>query len=304
MGSSIFHYIQRLTVIVLLLCTFPVLGATVGLLVEEKNPQVKRFHADLIKSRPQDQIKLYTLKKLPKDLATTNNTTWLAMGTKPLAVLLGRMTNNKNQPRILGLFVRPEAREKLSKLYPNKSFSLLDNTPPLSRQLALIKVLDPTVSSVAVLHSKSSKIEFEAINAQAKEIGIQLNYAVIDNPLNWGRDSLNVLKNTDLVLGVNDMAIYNATTIRSILMRLYRASRPLIGPDKGYVKAGAVASTYSGVNETIKALAELLAHDKKWPAKIINPYFSVTVNNQVARSLNINITDTELLSLQVKEALK
>jgi len=66
-----------------------------------------------------------------------------------------------------------------------------------------------------------------------------------------------------------------------------------VGPDKGYVRAGAVASTYSGVQETLKAITGLLKSDATWPEVISNPYFNVSINAQVARSLNIVVGDAK-----------
>ena len=303
MGSSIIHCIKRTVMYALLLCSFDVFGATVGLLVEDNNQQVQRFKSELGKIRSQDTFKLYTLKSLPQDINSAEVDSWLAMGAKSLAVLLGR-TKKESSKQILGLFIRGDARKKLKKLYPNKSFSLLDNTPPLTRQLALIKVLSPHIKSVAILHTKEAPVNLEELNALAKKLGLTVKIALINDPLNWGRSSLKVLKETDVVLGISDSAIYNATTIRSILMRLYRASRPLVGPDKGYVRAGAVASTYSGVKETILTVAELLDSTQPLPSIIHNSNFNVVVNTQVARSLNINVTDVEQLSQQVREVLK
>ena len=296
MGSSISHCFSRIALVALLLCSFETMGATVGLLVEDNNQQVQRFQIAIKQARPQDSFKLYTYKSLPKDLSTVAIDSWLAMGAKSLAVLLGR-SDVKHGKRILGLFIRSDAKAKLKNLYPNKSFSLLDNTPPLTRQLALIKVLSPQIKSV------EAPVNLSEINKLASKLGLTVKTALISDPLNWSRTSLKVLKETDIVLGINDTAIYNATTIRSILMRLYRASRPLIGP-KGYVRAGAVASTYSGVKETIQSVSELLGSADVWPTIIYNSNFNVVVNTQVARSLNINVTDVEQLSQQVREVLK
>jgi len=305
MGSSVLHGIKLMGILALLLCSSISLGATVGLLVEDNNLQVKQFQLQLSKLRPSDQFQLFTLQKLPKKNPSKEIKTWIAMGAKSLAVLLGRIDNtNTAQPaKILGLFVRPEAISKLTKLYPDSNFSLLDNTPPIARQLALIKVISAQLKTIAVLHSKQHPFDAVATAAVAQKMGLTLITSELSDPLNWERESLRALKDADVILGMNDTAIYNATTIRSILMRLYRASRPLIGPDKGYVRAGAVASTYSGVTETIKAVAELLDANKVWPNIIPNPHFNVVINAQVARSLNINVTDPELLSLKVREAL-
>lgn len=305
MGSSVLRCMKLASVLTLLLCSFNSIGATVGLLAEDNNLQIKRFLSNLKSARPSDQFKLYTLQTLPNTLTSTDPKVWLAMGAKPLGFLLGRLDGkaSRDSRKILGLFIRPEAKKKLEELYPHSQFTLLNNTPPISRQLALIKVLSPQLKTVAILQSEKNRKDLSIAQLKANKLGLTLIEAKLDDPLDWNRESLKVLKDADVVLGITDSALYNATTIRSILMRLYRSSRPLIGPDKGYVKAGAVASTYSGVLETIQAVTELLEENALWPKVIQNNYFSVAVNAQVARSLNINVIDEKLLSKQVKEAI-
>lgn len=276
------------------------IGATVGLVVESKSAQVTSFYKQLQSLSPDLDIQLYTTDSLPDSKSTKKVRTWMAMGPKALAVLLGR-SNGHN--RVLGLFVKEQAKSKLVKLYPNKKFSILENTPSLDRQLALIKVLHPQAKHVAVFHSAQYKEVPSSLVKMAKALKIKLNVSELKDPLNWDRASLKELKDSDLVLGLNDSAIYNATTIRSILMRLYRAGRPLVGPDKGYVRAGAVASTYSGVKETLKAISVLLKDDQPWPEVIYNPYFDVSINTQVARSLNISVGAPDDIREKVQEYL-
>ena len=295
MGSSIYTLV-RIGLLALLCMPSIAVGVTVGLVVESQSQQAVSFHAQLKKLSPDHTIALYSIDNLPK-AEDKGIHTWMAMGPKALAVLLGR-TNGSD--RILGLFVKEKAKTKLKKLYPNKQFSILENRPTLDRQMALIKVLNPQAKKVAIYHSTQYPELPKSLKAMAKALNLSLEISELKDPLNWDRNALKALKDADLVLGLDDGAIYNATTIRSILMRLYRASRPLIGPDKGYVRAGAVASTFSGVKETLKAIVDLLGQQGEWPAVIYNPYFSVSINTQVARSLNITVGNPE----QVKEEVK
>jgi hypothetical protein len=306
MESSIIQHIKYTFILVLILISCQSIGSTVGLLVEDNNKQAMQFQAALDQLNPSSTFQLYTIDQLPKDLSSNSTKTWIALGAKPLAVVLGRIksSTNANKARILGLFVRSEAKVKLENLYPNTQFSLLDNSPKLEHQLALIKLLSPQIKSIAVLHSKNSDNNLLEITELAKKFDLKVNTAFIYDPLNWDMASLKAVKDSDAVLGLNDSAIYNATTIRSILMRLYRASRPLIGPDKGYVRAGAVASSYSGVKETLQSVTQLLSTNEPWPEIIHNQNFNVAVNTQVARSLNINIADPDSLANKVRELVK
>lgn len=299
MGRSIITFL-KIGLLALLCAPALANGLTVGLVVESKSQQAISFHSQLKKISPKQSINLYSLEDISGKGGPADVNTWLAMGPKALAVVLGRTHDDQ---RILGLFVREKAKAKLEKLYPTKKFSILENTPTLDRQLALIKVLNPQAKKIAVYHSVQYPELPKSLLSMAKALNFSIHTSELRDPLNWDRNALKTLKDADLVLGLDDGAIYNATTIRSILMRLYRASRPLIGPDKGYVRAGAVASTFSGVKETLKVVGDLLNTSGAWPSVIYNPYFNVSINTQVARSLNITVGNPEQVKEKVKEYL-
>lgn len=283
---------------VLILCPAFTWGATVGLLVDSKSDQAISFQVHLKKLSPEHDISLITPDMLTGD---TSVDAWFTIGPKVLAKLLEQP---KYQQPILSLFITQSSAQKLRSSNPTRHFSTLDNTPTLDRQLALIKVLNPQVKQVAVFYSAQGKEHIAKLTSLAEQLNLKLIASELADPLNWKREALKTLKDSDLVLGLKDSAIYNATNIRSILMRLYRAGRPLIGPDKGYVRAGAVASTYSGMPETLKVCTDLLKDIKKWPQTIRNPYFNVSINAQVARSLNIVVQDSDQVAKAVKGLLK
>jgi ABC-type uncharacterized transport system substrate-binding protein len=295
-SSKFSRYLLRVLV-TLMLCPVSSWGATVGLLVDTRTDQARSFYQHLTPLIPQHTLTLYSADQLSEKLTVDQ---WLTIGPKALSALL--LMPNYKQP-ILSLFITSSATKKLKASFPDRAFSVLDNTPTLTRQLSLIKVLTPHTKRVAVFYSAQAKGQLKELQTQADALGLQLLTTELSDPLNWQRDALKSLKDADLVLALNDSAIYNATNIRSILMRLYRAGRPLIGPDKGYVRAGAVASTYSGVQETLKAIAGLLSSQEPWPELIANPYFKVSINSQVARSLNIVVEDAKKVATSIEGTL-
>ncbi len=297
MGSSGYLHLIKGLLLVLILCPLYSWGATVGLLVDKKSDQALSFQKHLKKHSPDHNILIVTPEQLSEKVQVD---AWFTIGPKVLGRLLGDDTYK--QP-VLSLFIGVGSSEKLRSLHPQRHFSVLDNTPTLDRQLALIKVLNPHAKQVAVFHSSQGKRQVKGLHKLAQSLNLKLLTSELADPLNWKRDALKTLKDSDLVLAVKDNAIYNATNIRSILMRLYRAGRPLIGPDKGYVRAGAVASTYSGMPETLKICTDLLKDIGKWPEVIHNPYFNVSINAQVARSLNIVVQDSEQVAKAVRELL-
>ncbi|EAT11768.1 hypothetical protein HF888_06015 [Bermanella marisrubri] len=281
-SSVISKVVGRLLLVLALVGSTTYAYASVTLVVDGQSEQVVQFHQRLNSIVSEHSIRLYDIQNkaapFPQD-----SQRWIAMGVSAMVKLLDKVSDDAP---VLGLFVKADAYKKLSDMYPNKQISLLSNRAPLTRQLALIKQLSPGFSHVGLFYSPQSQQDFSPLKNFAKQLNVRLSLTPLPDPLNWDREALITLKEVDAVLGVDDSAIYNATNIRSILMRLYRAGKPLIGPDKGYVRAGAVASTYSGVKETLEAVKHLLKK-AKWENVEINPYFTVATNEQVARSLNI-----------------
>ncbi|HUP82311.1 MAG TPA: hypothetical protein VM260_27405, partial [Pirellula sp.] len=81
-----------------------------------------------------------------------------------------------------------------------------------------------------------------------------------------------------------------------------RSNRALIGFSDSMVKAGALATTYSSTEDIVAQLNEMLVEfdaSGRLPDAQFPKYFSVIVNDSVARSLNIPV-DEETRSLSKK----
>lgn len=297
MGRSV-QAIKITTIWLCMLFSLTSWGATVGLLVDNQSEQILTFQKQLQHLTPNDQIRLISTSQL-KDIAKADIHRWVTLGPKALSELLPAL--NQAKTPILALFLSDSVRVQLSGKH-QKRFSTLDNSPAIKRQLALIRIIAPQARNVGVFYSSQFSVNKKKVGLLADQFGLALRWAELKDPLDWDRQALDVLNDVDLVLGVSDDALYNTTTIRSILMRLYRSGIALIGPDKGYVRAGAVASVYSGVPEILKASADWMSGKLKDSELIANPYFDVNVNDQVARSLNIVVNDEASLVNKIMEA--
>lgn len=175
--------------------------------------------------------------------------------------------------------------------------SAVFSEPPLQRQLDLTRLLFPG-ARVAMMVSD------EVPTWVADEIS-QLQGDDFEVFSNKPEESLNrtlnaALARNDVLLGTLDKGVYNPSTIKNILITAYRQNIPLIGPHQAYIRAGAIATTYSSLADTVKRLVELIEADLL-PPPGYNPYFSVTVNEQVARSLDILLpSDTAELTSQLR----
>jgi putative tryptophan/tyrosine transport system substrate-binding protein len=114
-----------------------------------------------------------------------------------------------------------------------------------------------------------------------------------------------VLNESDVLFVLPDVEIYNAGTIRNILLTSYRKHVPLIGISQAYVKAGALCAIYSTPEQIAAQAAEavrLFSESGKLPPSQYPKEFEVSVNVQVARSLDLPIKDAETLRNEVRRA--
>lgn len=80
------------------------------------------------------------------------------------------------------------------------------------------------------------------------------------------------------------------------MITAYRYQDPMIGFSQAYVKAGALAAVYTTPEQTGKQVGEIAMRALGGKVVLLSPpkypkHFSVSVNYQVARSLDISIGD-------------
>lgn len=95
-----------------------------------------------------------------------------------------------------------------------------------------------------------------------------------------------------VLLAVPDSAVYTEENIRSILLSTYRHNQAVIGFSADMVKAGALASTYSDIEQINAHVADVVG-DYLATGELAAPqfprYFSTIVNEGVARSLDVSV---------------
>jgi hypothetical protein len=99
---------------------------------------------------------------------------------------------------------------------------------------------------------------------------------------------------TDVLLALPDSAVYNTENFRNILLSTYRHKQGVIGFSADMVKAGALATTYSEVEDINAQVAEIVASyvaGGELPAPQFPRYFHTIVNEGVARSLDVEVPD-------------
>ena len=106
---------------------------------------------------------------------------------------------------------------------------------------------------------------------------------------------LGQIAQTDVLLALPDSAVYNTENFRNILLSTYRHKQGVIGFSADMDKAGALATTYSEVEDINAQVAEIVASyvaGGELPAPQFPRYFHTIVNEGVARSLDVEVPDT------------
>lgn len=186
-----------------------------------------------------------------------------------------------NIPVVASYLSKAEHRQ-----YRSYITSAIYSEAPLQRQLALAEAIFGENEIFGALVAKDASALVSADNLRVYPIAEyeSLNHALVE-----------LLGSSKALIGVYDPELYSAENIKSILITSYRHNRPLIGPTQAYLKAGALASTYSTPEDVVRRLSEVvtegLGEQGVFPASDYNPYFSVGFNRQVGRSLNLLLPD-------------
>lgn len=107
-------------------------------------------------------------------------------------------------------------------------------------------------------------------------------------------DMLARVKRSEVLLALPDSAVYNPENIRNILLSTYRRKQGVIGFSSDMVKVGALASTYSeieDINAQVAEMAASFAASGVLPPPQFPRYFQTAINEGVARSLDIAVSD-------------
>jgi hypothetical protein len=106
---------------------------------------------------------------------------------------------------------------------------------------------------------------------------------------------LNQVAPSEVLLALPDSDVWNPENIRNILLSAYRRKQGVIGFSADMVKAGALGTTYSDIEDINAQVAELASQfvaKGELPAPSFPRYFRTIVNEGVARSLDLVVDDS------------
>jgi hypothetical protein len=266
----------------------------------EDGAGVQAFVQALAQRRPDDHVTFTPLKDLPAPSQLPASTRLILLD---LPGLDWRLQDAQGPPTLVLRISRLQARQRLGNTHPAR-ISLLWSDPPLERQLKLIASILPQDRRIGVLYGIDSEFMLQELRQYAAPMGLEIVPQRWDN-INDSRPLLNLFKNSDVLLGLDDPQLYNPKTVKNLLLSSYAQQLPLVGPNAGFVKAGSLASTYSDQADWLDVLDRLLNHPPaSWPRTLYPEHFKVVGNPQVARSLGIEQVDEVAVAAGLAEGEK
>lgn len=274
----------------LLLCLWPLgpLSASEIVLVgAEDQPGIRSFVAALESRRPHDHVHFQSTADLPRPGLLKSDLRLILLDN---AALEWRLGENTGPPALAMRVSRVQAAQRLGKSLP-AFLTLLWSDPPLGRQLRLARYLLPQAQRIGVLYGEHSGFLLEELRLAARPLGLEIVAQDWPDPRD-SRPLQHLLANSDVLLGLDDPDLYNSKTAKNLLLSSYGRQMALIGPNAGFVRAGALASTFSDQDDWLAVLEQLLDQPPaRWPRSLYPARYGVSGNQQVARALGLEPID-------------
>lgn len=161
---------------------------------------------------------------------------------------------------------------------------------PFERQALLIRLAFPEARRVGVLLSTGQRGLIDDLEAGLRTQKLALSYELVSEDQRLALPLESVLTEADVLLAVPDPQVLNASTAQSLLLTSYRYRDPVVGYSRSLTRAGALLSLHSSPAQIGRQAAAwvsnaLNAPAVRLPVPAYPAYFSVSVNEQVARSL-------------------
>lgn len=236
----------------------------------------------------------------PKGLVVT-------LGAKALRDAAQRATQSPawaQVPVLAALLPQSAWRSGLAGLPRGSSAIWLDQ--PVDRYVELIRQALPQRRRLGVLLGPTSSSLEPALDRATAARGLTAAKASVDAPATDLFPALQgVLQGSDVLLALPDPALYNAESLQNILIATYRQRVPMLSYTAAHARAGATLALHTPLEEVASQLVRAL---RQFSAQGVLPApegpqgFSVVVNEQVARSLSLDLRSPAELQAAVRRA--
>jgi len=276
-----------------LLALAPGLSAAREILVATPNtnsPLIVEFTTALRAALPRDAVKV-SQSEAPD---TTGADVIITLGSEKLSWRLALPLQTPSIATYVNRAALPDTP------LPSYQSIVLANPKP-ERQLRLAGLLLPRVRKAGLLYSENQPaLKTDWIQALANT-ALEGETVAVPTSKDLIRALQQLLADTDVLIGVDDPAIYNADNLKTILLTSYSRNKVLIGPSAPFIEAGSLSTTYSSPQDMARSVALLLQRESLPSGTSYPAYFSVLSNAQVARSLGLPVPDDAELASELSK---
>ncbi|AQZ95958.1 hypothetical protein ACFSB1_06065 [Halopseudomonas phragmitis] len=276
-------------VLLILLGSTSALASDIAVVLPVHTELTREFVQSLKQQRPTDRITTHLLDEQP---APESADFIITLGQRALE---WRLLQDLETPT-LASYITLDGLTRLGRPVLPSSLQLLLASAKPDRQLHLAKLLIPRLSSSGLLYSETQQWQLFDWEQAARRHNLQINSALVEDSAHLPRRLIDLLADSDVLIGLDDPSIYNADQVKTILLTSYARNKVLIGPSAPFIGAGSLSTTYSTPTDMARSLAQLM--DMPWVAGRISypSHFSVLSNPQVARSLGLTLPEDKQLA--------
>lgn len=198
----------------------------------------------------------------------------------------------------------------LSALIPREGFNAIWKHPsawvsaayldqPFERYLDLIRRALPRASKVGVLLGPQSVGMRAALVKAASDRGLLLVTGTVMRPDTMYASLRAVLAESEVLLVLPDSTVAAPSGVQNMLITAYRQRVPVVTYSPALVKAGATLGLYASPAQVGRQVANMLKapiQTSNWPAPRTADGYTVAVNEQVARSLGLDVPEVSALT--------
>lgn len=223
-------------------------------------------------------------------LPRQGNTRYIAVGASALQALVARDIEDPIFALLVPRLAYKEILEAAGKSRAHNITAIYAEASP-EAQMQLAQKLFKRETRIAVLYSAKTAYLISSLRQAASNANLRVDFIQVDEGINR---ALNQASDASAILAISDDSIYNSSNIRTILLSTYQRGQPVLGFSTSLVKAGALGTTYSTVEDMVAQIAEQVS-DYNVTGRVPNAqypkYFGVLINDSVSRSLNIVVDD-------------
>lgn len=286
-------FVRTLILALFLLSGFlsPICAKEVYIVASDSSTKTQQITADIQKRIPSAQL-------ITSASGSTKSSKAIYLTIGP-AALRTTLAQNQLDRMIVSVFTSSQVYQSILESVPTtqkKMVTAIYADPSPINQFRLITLLYKKPTHVAaMLSSKTNYLEKIILNA-ANKTGTNLTIEKLSDGENINQ-VLNKIATVPAILAAPDNNVFSQDNMRNILLTSYRRNQSVIGFSPSFVNAGALATTYSDIEDINVQLEELimsLTSTEKFPEPQFPIYFKTVVNLNVARSLNMVIGDEVL----------